>query len=93
MAVAVTRAQARERGNPKHLEVTSKMAVDTEKAVRLQDSTLQKFKEAKGTETRFSLLPQTLGLRQALKITHLQSCRNPLFASCYEVSRKRKKIW
>ena len=57
MAAAVTRAQARERGNPKPLkvkEVTSKMAVDKEELVRLQeeDSTLQKFKETKGTETR-----------------------------------------
>ena len=56
MAAAVTRAQARERGNPKPLkvkEVTSKMALDKEELVRLQeeDSTLQKFKEAKGTET------------------------------------------
>ena len=52
-----TRAQAREHRNPKPLkakELTSKMAADKEELVRLQeeDSTLQKFKEAKGTETR-----------------------------------------
>ena len=48
VAAAVTTAQARERGNPKPLnvkEVTSKMAVDKEELVRLQeeDSTLQKL--------------------------------------------------
>ena len=57
VAVAVTRAQARVCGNPKPLkvkEVTSKMAIDKEKLVRLQeeDSRLQKFKETKGTEIR-----------------------------------------
>ena len=57
MAAAVTRAQARERGNPKLLkmiEMTSKLAVDKEELVRLleKDTMLQKFKEAKATETR-----------------------------------------
>ena len=56
MIVTVTRAQARKRGNPKPLkvkEVTSKMAVDKKELVKLQeDSTLQKFEKAKGTETR-----------------------------------------
>ena len=55
VAATVTRAQARKLGNRKPLKVkeaTSKMAVDKEELVRLQeDSTLQKFKEAKGTET------------------------------------------
>ena len=57
VAAAVTRAQARGRGNPKPLkvrEVTSKMALDKEELVRLQEekSPLQKFKEMKRTETR-----------------------------------------
>ena len=56
MVAAATRAQARERGNPKLLEVkevTSKAAVDKKELVRLQeDSTLQKFKYAKGRETK-----------------------------------------
>ena len=52
VASAVTRAQAKERGSSKSLkvkEMTSKMAMDKEELVRLQeeDSTLQKFKEAK----------------------------------------------
>ena len=57
VADTVIRAQMRERGSPKPLkvkEMTSKMVLDREKLVRLQeeDSTFQKFKEAKGTETR-----------------------------------------
>ena len=51
---AVIRAQAQERRNPKPLkvkEMTSKVAVDKEGLFRLKDSTLQKFKEAKGTKT------------------------------------------
>ena len=57
MAAAVTRAQAVERGYLKPLkvkEITSKMVVDKKELVRLQeeDSTLQKFKAAKGTNTR-----------------------------------------
>ena len=56
VAAAVTRAQARERGKSKPLKVkkvTSRMAVDKEELVRLQeeDSTLQKFKETKETVT------------------------------------------
>ena len=56
VAAAVIRAQARERGNPKPLKVkakATKVAVDKE-LVRLQEkeSTLQKFEDAKGTETR-----------------------------------------
>ena len=52
VVAAVTRAQARERGNPKPMKVkkmTSKIAVDKEELVRLQedDSTLQKLEEAK----------------------------------------------
>ena len=53
---AVTRAQVPECGNSKPLnvkEITSKMALDKEELVKLQeDSTLQKFKEAKETEIR-----------------------------------------
>ena len=54
VAAAVTRALALERGNPKPLkEVSSKVAVDKKELIRLQeDSTLRKFKEAKGTEAR-----------------------------------------
>ena len=56
VADAVTRAQARERGNPKLQKVkkvTLKMAVDKEELARLQeDSALQKFKKAKRTDTR-----------------------------------------
>ena len=48
MAAAVTRAEARKRGNskpPKVKEMTLKIAVDKEKLVRLQeDSMLKKFK-------------------------------------------------
>ena len=57
MAVAVTGVQARKRGNSQPLkvkEMTSKMVVDKEELVRLQeeDSMLQKFKGAKETKTR-----------------------------------------
>ena len=57
VAAAVTRAQARERGNPKPLkvkEMTSKMVVDKEDLVRLQeeDSAWQKLNATKETETR-----------------------------------------
>ena len=57
VAAAVARVQARERENSKPLkvkQVTSKMAIDEEELVGLQeeDSSLQKFKEAKGTKTR-----------------------------------------
>ena len=57
VAAAVTRTQARELGNPKSLklmEMTSKMVVDKDELIRLheEDSTLQKFKETKGTDTR-----------------------------------------
>ena len=54
VAAEVTKAQARERENPKPLkvnEMTSKMSVDKEELVTLQeeDSKLQKFKEIKET--------------------------------------------
>ena len=57
VAAAVTRAQARDRRDLKPLkvkEVTSKMAVNKEELIRLQeeDSTLQRFKETKVPETR-----------------------------------------
>ena len=56
VAAAVTKTQARKCGNSEPLkvkEVTSKRAVDKEELVGLQeDSTLQKFKETKGIETR-----------------------------------------
>ena len=56
VAIAVTRTQVQKRGNPKALKVMkvmSKMAVDRDELVRLQeDFMLQKYKEAKGTETR-----------------------------------------
>ena len=57
VAAALTRAQAQERENLNPLQVkkmTSKMAVNEEELIRLQeeDSTLQKFKEAKRTKTR-----------------------------------------
>ena len=57
VTAAVTKAQTRDRGDSKPLnvkEMTSRMVVDEEKLISLQeeDSSLQKFKEAKGTETR-----------------------------------------
>ena len=57
VASAVTRVQGMERGNPEPLkvkEMTSKMAADKEELVRLheEESTLQKFKESKGTRDK-----------------------------------------
>ena len=57
VAAMVTSAQAQGLGSPKPLkvkEIMSKMAVDKEELVRLQEenSTLKKLKEVEGTETR-----------------------------------------
>ena len=58
VAAAVTRAQAREHENPKPRKVkkmTLKLAKNKKELVRLEkeeDSTMQEFKKAKGTEIR-----------------------------------------